>query len=521
MATGDKSILAFANRDSLKYKSTRDYYAGSIVLSGDGLFYEANGDVPSGTSFTEGTTGATWKVVGGKQTPDWVQSDSYKQGDLVFKSEAIWEANNNIPANTSWSIGTTGATWKLKAGLLNGELWEESGKTLRPKTADDVLLGDSSHHIEQIHQRLSYYYDGSGNTMGYLYPRDSSNFFLAGNSKNLNLGYKTTEYDITLGETKVDVNKETRYNADCIITNGNELQFRDGDGDTEWEGITIKADGNDVGIYGVLNSTASTTAAIDIQYNGPVNFGYSVEVAGDFTVVGDVLADSDDSVLGGTGLKSRFHKVRTEHLTFYAAGSTTTWGFLSCDADGDVTLDANKGNNVYLENSSDHQVYMSGSGSFRPTTDGDNQYLGSSSERWEAVYAQSSTINTSDAREKDFTGFPEELLDVWLDYVKPMAYRWKKSVEKKGDSARIHAGVVAQDIIKAFNAANLDWTKYAVVCANFHDKESDSNIVPDDFDPTDIDNLPALMVRYDHVMVIEMAAHRYKLSKLENKLNAM
>ena len=45
-------------------------------------------------------------------------------------------------------------------------------------------------------------------------------------------------------------------------------------------------------------------------------------------------------------------------------------------------------------------------------------------------------------------------------------YRWKSRVEKKGDDARIHFGIMAQDLQDAFIAEGLDPTKYAMFCSD-------------------------------------------------------
>lgn len=118
MAAGDRVIFALANRESLKYRTDRDYGVGAVCLK-DGMFYEANADIPAGTVFTEGDTGATWVQVGGKETPDWDIAAAYKAGDKVYTGSAIWEANEDIPANTTWAMGTAGATWKLKSGIFS------------------------------------------------------------------------------------------------------------------------------------------------------------------------------------------------------------------------------------------------------------------------------------------------------------------------------------------------------------------------------------------------------------------
>ena len=41
-------------------------------------------------------------------------------------------------------------------------------------------------------------------------------------------------------------------------------------------------------------------------------------------------------------------------------------------------------------------------------------------------------------------------------------FRWKTAVSKKGDSARTHSGIIAQEVQSAFSSEGLDATKYAL-----------------------------------------------------------
>ncbi len=45
-------------------------------------------------------------------TSNWALGGSYKQGDLVIYQNAIYQANDDIPSNTVFVTGTTGATWR-------------------------------------------------------------------------------------------------------------------------------------------------------------------------------------------------------------------------------------------------------------------------------------------------------------------------------------------------------------------------------------------------------------------------
>lgn len=101
----------------------------------------------------------------------------------------------------------------------------------------------------------------------------------------------------------------------------------------------------------------------------------------------------------------------------------------------------------------------------RPVTD--NTFaLGQPSGRWSVVYAVSGTINTSDQREKQQV---RELSDAERAVAVSLkslvrAFKWNDAVEKKGDDARIHIGVMAQEVKAAFEAQGLDAHKYGMLC---------------------------------------------------------
>lgn len=78
--------------------------------------------------------------------------------------------------------------------------------------------------------------------------------------------------------------------------------------------------------------------------------------------------------------------------------------------------------------------------------------LGTASSRWSVVYAASGAINTSDARAKcDVGPVDEALLDAWAN-VAWGQYRFVEAVAEKGDDARWHLGLVAQQVRDAIDA---------------------------------------------------------------------
>jgi hypothetical protein len=107
---------------------------------------------------------------------------------------------------------------------------------------------------------------------------------------------------------------------------------------------------------------------------------------------------------------------------------------------------------------------------FRPGSD--NIYtLGTSGQRWSEVYAAVGTINTSDGTQKQQV---RDLTDAERNVAKTIkglirAYKFNDAVEAKGDEARIHIGVIAQDVQAAFAAEGLDATKYGLFCSDTYD----------------------------------------------------
>jgi len=90
--------------------------------------------------------------------------------------------------------------------------------------------------------------------------------------------------------------------------------------------------------------------------------------------------------------------------------------------------------------------------------------LGASGARFDDIYATNGTIQTSDENEKqDIEDLSEAELRV-ATAAKGLIkkYRWIDAVAEKGDDARIHVGIIAQDLQAAFAAEGLDAGDYAM-----------------------------------------------------------
>lgn len=90
--------------------------------------------------------------------------------------------------------------------------------------------------------------------------------------------------------------------------------------------------------------------------------------------------------------------------------------------------------------------------------------LGGASTRFSTVFAGTGTINTSDERTKqDFSPVPDAWLDAWGE-VEWSRFRFKDSVAEKGDAARWHIGLVAQQVRDIFASHGLDALEIGLLC---------------------------------------------------------
>lgn len=164
---------------------------------------------------------------------------------------------------------------------------------------------------------------------------------------------------------------------------------------------------------------------------------------------------------------------------------------------------------------------------------------GRSSGRWSQVYASTGSINTSDANEKqDVQPYPDAVLDAWGE-VEFRQFLFKDAVAKKGDAARIHAGVIAQQVVEAFKKHGVEATKYGLLC---YDEW------PDEYETVKVVDVPAVLdedgnevtpaqvhtekvqiteagsrygIRYSEALCIEAAYQRRRAQRLEESVDAL
>ena len=146
----------------------------------------------------------------------------------------------------------------------------------------------------------------------------------------------------------------------------------------------------------------------------------------------------------------------------------------------------------------------------------DNTYaLGAPSQKWSVVYAGTQTISTSDARLKDISGPPDDALLDAIEDVEIVLYRYLDSIAAKGeDGARIHAGVVAQQLGSAMRARGLDPAAYSFWCADpeVETVEEDHWIEEQDYEEVEVADQTHVLVG-DHAVLREVSRTERRLKR--------
>jgi len=132
--------------------------------------------------------------------------------------------------------------------------------------------------------------------------------------------------------------------------------------------------------------------------------------------------------------------------------------------------------------------------------------LGNPSYRWTTVYATTALINTSDVNTKQQIRSLNDAEKAVAQSIKGLikAYKFNDSVAEKGDGARIHVGVIAQDVQAAFTAQGLDSNKYSMFCSDtWYEVDGKARSEKDGFYTKDTPNaveVSRLGIRYDELL---------------------
>jgi hypothetical protein len=229
-------------------------------------------------------------------------------------------------------------------------------------------------------------------------------------------------------------------------TGSNALVIQDGAGNAT--ALAVSTDNVGIG---------TTSPLYPLQVDGPNNTT--------FDNVSNVLLNGEDaynSSNAGAGIifGGKFNTAGDNTAFAQIAGikENTT----DSDSNGALVLGTRTGSTLIME-----KMRIDSAGDVTPGTD-NAQDIGSGAKRWDDIYATNTTIQTSDRELKQDI---EELSEAEARVAQACKsllrkYRWKNSVAEKGDDARIHFGIMAQDLEAAFAAEGLDAGRYGMFIKN-------------------------------------------------------
>ena len=171
--------------------------------------------------------------------------------------------------------------------------------------------------------------------------------------------------------------------------------------------------------------------------------------------------------------------------------------------------------------------------------------LGSSGAKFDDIYATNGTIETSDENEKqNIASLTEAEIKAATALSKLFkTYKYKDAVASKGDNARTHTGVIAQQIRTSLEAEGLDASKYSFFCSDTWwehsvevpavEADEKNNIEAQDAytridDYYTADEAPdgstqktRLGIRYPELLAFIGAANEQRLTSIEARLTAL
>ena len=209
---------------------------------------------------------------------------------------------------------------------------------------------------------------------------------------------------------------------------------------------------------GTAGTTATLTERMRIDSSGNLLVGTTSSSIAYTTNSGAIIYPDGSHVNSRNGgICGYYNRITSDGDIVVFNKDGTTVG--SIGAQGSIYIGANDTNLRFVSGAPDRIVPNSGTG------DRDNAIdLGSGSARFDDIYATNGTIQTSDANEKQDIAELDEAEKRVAVAAKGLIrkYRWKDAVAEKGDDARIHVGIIAQDLQAAFAAEGLDAGRYAM-----------------------------------------------------------
>ena len=295
--------------------------------------------------------------------------------------------------------------------------------------------------------------------------------------------------EIQIAATTIDINGAIALNG--AVTGANNITLSgeldaatlDISGNVDFAGVSTFADGS--ASAPSITNTGDTNTGIFFQAADAIGFSTGGAEAARFDSDGNFLVNTTDTSLynntSGGGLAYRKDSELTvmsannPQLIINNTGSAgemirlsldgATQGTIGCISGvTDIFIAGQRGDGAGLRFTDQEIVPVDEHGA----VDADRIDLGSGAVTFDDVHATNGTIQTSDRnRKQDIAALTSaEMLVAKRISALFKTFRWKDKVAAKGDDARTHSGIIAQDVQAAFAAESLDASDYSMFISN-------------------------------------------------------
>ena len=371
---------------------------------------------------------------------------------LILKTNNTERAR--IDSSGRLGIGTTSPDWKLQVSGTNTQIGIES--TTTGQNASLYYTANGANQWE-VGTNIS---TGTGNYEIYDRVNNASRMFI-NHSGNVGIGTSSPAHKLTLAGGNFVL--DNAYGV--FFGDGNTGMSGRGSADTESH-VAWRTNGSEraridsSGRLIVGGTTAGETGATTIYPNGNI-------ASSSITATGDGVFNFNKTETYNPVITANDSQSDTGQIIAVQIGGTTK---------GNIGISSATGNDMYIASGTTSSAgvglrfisYQSAQYASPCRGDGstlDNvMNLGSIGTRFDDIYATNGTIQTSDRNEKQdiqaLTDAEQRVATACKGLIR--RFRWQDAVEKKGDDARYHFGVIAQDLQDAFESEGLDAGDYGM-----------------------------------------------------------